>query len=374
MNSKSVQAEWQDILKNEEKILFSLRALYRSLGYVQYRMRKFEEYDLYAGNKDFLVSGQVITFQDTDGKLLALKPDVTLSIVRSGRDEPGTVQKVYYQENVYRVAGYSGSFREIMQAGVECIGEVDGYQLAEVIYLAAESLRRVSPESVLALSHLGAAAKLMEEAGLSDEGKKEALSYLARKSAHEMTALCGRENVPAQAAQRMTALANLSGAPEQVLPRLRALGCEKQAAELEAVMAALSGTDIYPLLQLDFSVVNDPGYYNGLVFQGYVGRIPERVIAGGQYDLLMRKMGRTSRAVGFAVYLDTLERLDETPALDADVLLLYPEGTAAEALTRAVASIRQGGLSVSAQRARPEKRRFGRTAILTESGEVRYES
>ena len=100
------------ILKNEEKILFGLRALYRQYGYAQFRMRKFEEYDLYAGNRDFLVSGRVITFQDTDGKLLALKPDVTLSIVRSGRDEPGAIQKVYYQENVYRVAGYSSSFRE----------------------------------------------------------------------------------------------------------------------------------------------------------------------------------------------------------------------------------------------------------------------
>ena len=77
------------ILKNEEKILFGLRALYRQYGYAQFRMRKFEEYDLYAGNKDFLVSGRVITFQDTDGKLLALKPDVTLSIVRSGKTSTG---------------------------------------------------------------------------------------------------------------------------------------------------------------------------------------------------------------------------------------------------------------------------------------------
>ena len=83
------------ILKKEEEILFGLRALYRRYGYAQFRMRKFEEYDLYAGNKDFLVSGRVIAFQDTDGKLLALKPDVTLSIVRSGRDEPGVTQKVY---------------------------------------------------------------------------------------------------------------------------------------------------------------------------------------------------------------------------------------------------------------------------------------
>ena len=362
------------ILKKEEEILFGLRALYRRYGYAQFRMRKFEEYDLYAGNKDFLVSGRVIAFQDTDGKLLALKPDVTLSIVRSGRDEPGVTQKVYYQENVYRVAGYSGSFREIMQAGVECIGAVDHYQLAEVVTLATESLRRISPDSVLAVSHLGAAEQLIRQAGLSGEAEKTALSCLARKSAHELAGLCRREGAPADAAERLSCLAALSGAPDRVLPELVRLGCGQQAEELKAVTDALAGTEIAPMIQIDFSVVNDPAYYNGLIFQGYIGGIPERVISGGQYDLLMRRMHRTASAVGFAVYLDTLERLEEASPPDADVLLLYPENADAGMLLRAVARLQQEGQSVCALSGRPAKRRFGRTAILTESGEIRYDA
>ena len=70
-------------LKDDEKLLYSLRALYQGYGYRSFRMSKFEKYELYAGNKDFLVNDRVITFSDTNGDLLALKPDVTLSIVRS---------------------------------------------------------------------------------------------------------------------------------------------------------------------------------------------------------------------------------------------------------------------------------------------------
>ena len=261
-----------------------------------------------------------------------------------------------------------------MQAGVECIGAVDGYQLAEVVTLAAESLRRVSPDSVLALSHLGAAGRLIREAGLSGESEKEALSCLSRKSAHEIRSLCLREGAPAEAAERLAALASLSGTPEEVLPRLCALGCKAEAAELKQVTDALLGSEAAPMLRLDFSVVNDPAYYNGLIFQGYVGGILERVIAGGQYDLLMRKMGRSSRAVGFAVYLDTLERLEEPGAPDADVLLIYPESAGAGAVFRAVRALQAQGLTVSAQKTRPEKRRFARTAILTESGEIEYDA
>ena len=72
----------EEVYLPAEKLLFRLRMLYRQYGYQPYRMSKFEKYELYAGNKDFLVSDRVITFNDTNGDLLALKPDVTLSIVK----------------------------------------------------------------------------------------------------------------------------------------------------------------------------------------------------------------------------------------------------------------------------------------------------
>ena len=121
------------VLKYEEKAVFGLRALYRKYGYTQYKMSKFEEYELYVRNKDFLVSDNVITFTDTNGRLMALKPDVTLSIIKNGSDVDGVVQKVYYNENVYRVSESTHQYKEIMQAGLECIGDIDLYDISEVI-------------------------------------------------------------------------------------------------------------------------------------------------------------------------------------------------------------------------------------------------
>ncbi len=62
----------ETLLKPEETISFALRALYSGYGYSQYKMRKFEEYDLYARNKDFLISDDIITLTETGGKLTAL--------------------------------------------------------------------------------------------------------------------------------------------------------------------------------------------------------------------------------------------------------------------------------------------------------------
>ena len=101
----------EKILKNEEKAIFSLRSIYKQYGYLPFKMSKFEEYDLYVRNKDFLIGDNFITFNDTNGKLLALKPDVTLSIIKNTGDEEGCKQKVYYNENVYRVSNGTHQFK-----------------------------------------------------------------------------------------------------------------------------------------------------------------------------------------------------------------------------------------------------------------------
>ena len=362
------------ILKPEERILFSLRSLYGQYGYTPYKMRKFEAYDLYADNKDFLPAEQIIAFSDTDGSLLALKPDVTLSIVRSGRDEPGTVQKVYYQENVYRPARQGQGFREIMQTGVECIGAVDEYCLSEVLLLAVESLRRISPRAVLHLSHMGLVRRLLRQAGLTGEREQRAVQALAARSAHELTALCGEAGCGEADANVLNRLIHLPDTLPEALQELSELPCAEEAAHLDRVTGALRGTEAYGLLKLDISTVNDLGYYNGLIFRGYVDGVPERVIAGGQYDPLVGKLGRKGGAIGFAVYLDALERLNETKdRLDADVLLLYPASASPASVLAEVHRLNAEGLSVCAQKTAPSRQHYGETRLFGESGENGHE-
>ncbi|MBQ7974656.1 MAG: hypothetical protein IJ300_03095 [Clostridia bacterium] len=65
---------------SQEELIPKLQTLYEMLGYKKYKMSKFEEYDFYLENKSFLKSKHIITFNDLNGKLLALKPDVTLRL------------------------------------------------------------------------------------------------------------------------------------------------------------------------------------------------------------------------------------------------------------------------------------------------------
>ena len=355
-------------IQSVERISFALRSLYRSYGYLRFKMSKFEEYDFYVRNKDFLISDSVITFTDTNGKLMALKPDVTLSIVKNSRDVPGCVQKVYYNENVYRVSGSTHAFREIVQLGLECIGDIDDYSIFEVLSLAGQSLQCISPSSVLNLSHLGVFSALLD--GVDAEIRRAMLCCIRDKNAHELQRLCHSAGLDEQG-QKLTQLLDCYGAPEEVLPRVEGiLGSLPAIDQLKRLTAALAGSPLSPMLRIDFSVVNDITYYNGVVFKGFVDGVPQGVLSGGQYDLLMHKLGRTSGAIGFAVYTDLLERLNDSEnSYDVDTVLLYDESTDLNTIGRVVAQLQAAGKQVIAQREIPEKLRYRHLARMT-NGEV----
>lgn len=354
------------VLRYAEQMGITLCERYRSYGYAQYKMSKFEEYDLYARNKEFLVSDAVLTFTDLSGRLMALKPDVTLSIVRNSRDEAAGVQKLCYTENVYRAAGGSRSFREILQAGLECIGTIDEYQLSEVLTLAADSLRQLARPCVLTVSHLDILAEAMDRLGVSGETRRKLLVCVGEKNLHELQALCREAGAPPSETERLLALLRISGAPAQALPELGALGYDAAALEqLRRICGSLEDLGYGSMLRIDFSLVSDMNYYNGMVWKGFVDGVPEGVLSGGQYDKLMHKMGRRAGAVGFAVYLDALERLEAAPAAyDVDLLLLYDERSSISQVAAAVQRLAGEGRSVSAQRAVPEKLKYRALAQL----------
>ena len=355
------------ILKNEEKAVFALRKLYRQYGYSPYKMSKFESYEYYIQNKDFLVSDRIITFNDTNGRLLALKPDVTLSIIKNGEDNPGCKQKVYYNENVYRVSENTHQFKEIMQAGLECIGDIDLYDIFESVSLAAQSLALISDDFVLQISHLGVLSAVLENISSDQAFRQKVIGCMKSKNPHDLSRLCQQYGV--EDGQLMQLL-DAYGPRSKVLKQLESLRCGQEALqELQTLSQLLDQLPWGDKIVFDFSAVNNMNYYNGIVFRGFLSGICESVLAGGQYDKLMQKLDRRAGAVGFAVYLDLLEQLpNEEEPYDVDVLLLYEEDTDQLAVAKAVSALTAVGKTVSAQKAVPPKLRYRKLMKLSKEG------
>lgn len=341
----------------QERVSFALRVLYDRRGYSRYKMNKFEEYDLYARNRDFLGDHGAITFLDTNGRLMALKPDVTLSIVKNTRDD-AQLRKLYYNENVYRVSKNSGTFRELPQMGLECLGPIDDYCVCEVLNLALDSLRTISQNCILDISHLGLLSGLVDAIGIPADRKEEALKLIGEKNLHELAALCRECGISDAGTGILRSAVSLSGTPAAVLPQLRNLLTGLVDTEpldrLLAITAALDDN----ALRFDFSAVGDIRYYNGIVFKGFLKGLPNSILSGGQYDRLMENMGRRGGAIGFAIYMDALALLEQGPeAYDVDTVLLYGEDTPLTVIRDAIRALDREGRSVLAQRQLPKELR-----------------
>ena len=348
-----------------ENILYSLRGLYDTYGYTRYRMSKFEEYDLYARNKDFLISDGVITFTDTNGKLMALKPDVTLSIVKNSPDLPDTQQKLYYNENVYRVSKGTRAFKEIMQVGLECLGSIDTYCVFEVLMLAAKSLLLISETPVLEISDLSILSDTLDFAAIAPADRPMILRLIGEKNLHELSEMLLSLGVPAEKSAILISLAELHDAPQKALSMLRktlsASVFEENLTSFAKTVTALSDAIGEEFLRVDFSALDDPHYYNGIVFKGYVPGIPQSVLSGGRYDALLRSMNRSSGAIGFAVYLDLLELLEaENSPYDLPVVLLYSEEDSIEAIETAAVQLRRGNEKICVLKSIPDSLQAGK--------------
>ena len=360
-------------IKDDEKAVFGLRTLFQSYGYTLYKMSKFEEYDLYVRNKDFLVSNEIITFTDTTGKLMALKPDVTLSIIKNTQDIPGAIQKVCYSENVYRVAKGSGLFTEILQTGLECIGSIGRYEIIETLTLAVKSLEMISPSYVLDISYLDILTALLGSCGIPAEAREELTEAIGSKNASETQGILERYGVGEMEKKCLADIISIYGPVAEVLPKLDALcineSVEKAVDEFRGICALLIESGCAEKINIDFSIINDMKYYNGVVFKGYIEGIPVSILSGGQYDGMMKLIGRSSGAIGFAVYLDFLESLSAPGSeYDADTLIIYDDSTDLKELMKQTEKLREEG-SVLVEKAVPEGIKYRRLVRLDGKGE-----
>lgn len=350
-----------------ERAIFALRSLYNRHGYTQYKMSKFEEYDLYSRNKEFLLSDGVITFTDTGGKLMALKPDVTLSIVKNTADTPNITERLYYNENVYRISDSTRHYKEIMQTGIECIGDLNEYNQSEVLYLAARSLQTISSECALNISHLGIVSALLDGEALGAM-RAPLLKCIGEKNPHGIKEICAECGIDGEKEELLIALTESYGDVDGVLSALRArtdnealLSALCEFENIVKLLGEVSGVRICA----DFSLIGDMSYYNGIIFRGYVKGIPTSVLTGGQYDRLMEKMGKSSRAIGFAVYLDLLARLEAPAEFDVDVLLLADRDTEPSIIAKRAECLTREGKSVAVQYEIPSKLRYRAIERLT---------
>ncbi len=330
------------ILGIEDRLSAELSSLYKSRGYKKYKMGSFEEYSVYLDNKDFLISKNVITFGGLDGRLMALRPDVTLSIIKNVKADE--TSKLFYNEKVYRAVGEE--YKEVSQTGVEVIGDIDLVTEAEITGLILSTLDKVGKNYFLDVSHIGFVEGLIDYFSVSEEDKNKLYALLKAKNVHDIlkeVPSLGEDN-----AKLFEKLITICGSPEIALKEAEEICVNQKMKDalksLKELFSVLKITGRNNRVNINFSIANNADYYSGLIFNGYIEGIPKAVLSGGRYDKLVQKFEKSAGAIGFALYLGEIARYFSDKIEETDALIIYGND-AVSALTVADEFV-NGGLSV----------------------------
>ncbi|WP_242005126.1 ATP phosphoribosyltransferase regulatory subunit [Brachyspira aalborgi] len=314
-------------LINENSIVSNLINIYERFGFKKIKLSKFEDYNLYNNNKDFLQTEHILTFMNLNGNLKSLRPDVTLSIVKKIlKDNDKETQKIYYIEDIYKIV--SNEYEEIPQVGVEIIGKLNNYSNLEIISMAIESLKSINKNYILEISNIDFISAIFDEINLEENLKIEILNNIYLKNKHDLEKLLNK-NVDNKYKKYILSFIELSGNYKDILKKLKSLiinkKMQKSYEELKSLSFVFELYNNFDKILLDFSIESQLGYYNGIIFKGYIKESNDIILSGGRYDKLLNKFNSNKNAIGFAIYMDKLYEKNKTSDF-IDILILYKSG------------------------------------------------
>lgn len=248
------------------------------------------------------------------GQILTLRTDITPQIARIAStllaSHPLPL-RLCYCTSVFRHSRTGGLIqREFHQGGVELIGLSSLEADAEVVAIAAESLREVGLEDFrLALGHTGFFRGILEELEVRGSARERMRAAVAKKDSSALEKILKEVGAPSGSRVMLSELPGLFGGPE-VLGRARSLVRNRRSrralADLERVHRMLEIYGLSDYVTFDLSEVRGFDYYTGITFEGFLEGFGYPICGGGRYDELLSRYGGAAPATGFAIDIDRL--------------------------------------------------------------------
>lgn len=345
---------FRDILPTEARELHAiertLMTAFAQYGYVPLEPPTVE----FAQSAVTLDERRMLRFLDRDGRLVALRPDVTTAVARvvaqRYRDAKAALRLAYFAPIFREETSMRGSEREYDQAGVELIGDPTLRADAEVIALLADALARCGLLAVeIDIGHVGFVNGFVAEL---PEAAREAVSAAARSGNLVGTIALARD--AGMSATHIGALerglryrsADVAGA------RAGAPAASQRALDaLDALQPLLEASGVGGAVQFDLGFVPALPYYTGVVFQVTVADLGFPIATGGRYDGLLGRFGTDRAATGFGITVPHLHQALVAAGWQAEaespLLVLAPDPGDGAVTLRVAAALRAGGVAVA---------------------------
>lgn len=255
-------------------------------------------------------------FTDGDGRMLALRPDVTSSVARAAATlfaEKMRPLRFCYASPVFRQQPPSHAEwrRESKQLGCELIGVGGTNPELETLSIAIEILSalNLADGCRITVNNVEIFSGICDHLAL-DELQRERMQQLVdTRDAAELQTFLAQFGTTETERISFSRLTQLMGKKE-ILDEARRIITNPRSLQalnhLESLWRMIEALDLNQFCDIDLGDVSGLDYYTGLTFKIYVPGAGARIGSGGRYDDLTANFGSPEPAVGFVLDLDAL--------------------------------------------------------------------
>lgn len=270
----------------------------------------FEYLDVFSTGQAVLEQEEMFKLTDPKGRILVIRPDVTIPIARmaaTNMKASSKPHKLFYISDVFRINGNGpGGQREFTQAGVEMIGipgaEADG----ECISIAVQALITAGIEDFrIDLGQVEFLESIIDEINISCDDKEVLRDYIKHKNLVAVEEFLDLKKVNGELKELLLLVPVLYGDAREVLERAGEFplnkGAAKALADIQKTCGIIDDYGYGDYISIDLGMVKELPYYTGIIFKGFTRDLGYIICSGGRYDNLQNDFGEGAPATGFAI-------------------------------------------------------------------------
>lgn len=294
---------------NKRLVQDRLRELFFLSGYDEVETPTLEHIDVFTGVKASIEQDQMIKLFDPDGKILVLRPDITMPIARIAATKLKTLSlplRISYICNVFRnQKAQSGKQSEIAQAGIELLGVSEPEADAEVIATAVQSFINLEiKEFQIDIGQVEFFKGLIAQAGMGEEWEEEIRSHIDQKNMLGLELVLKESKISDSLKNTIYDLPKLYGNGDMLKTAQKMSNnprCESAIENIREVYSILMDFGFERYLTFDLGMVQSFNFYTGIIFRGITSELGYPICGGGRYDRLVNEFGHDIPATGFAI-------------------------------------------------------------------------
>ena len=310
-------------LTNEEsikksKVIESINSIFNKWGYKEVMTSTIEYYEGFRYEYSGIKEENVYKFFDSKGRILSLRPDMTIPIVRlvstRFKDANSNI-RLRYSSNIYRVfEEFTGKRNEYTDCGIELISRDKEFSDLEVLILAIEALKEAGSNNFkIEVGEINFLKGAIEDLNIEDKEKNILSDLIEKKEIEGLNKFLEKLDINEEIKEFFRSLPLIFGDGIEALNKYKKMAFNNKMMEsieyLEVLINDLKilGYDKY--LTFDLGLTPRLSFYTGIIFRGFIEGSGSIVLSGGRYDNLIKNAKKDFGAIGFSINADEVSSI-----------------------------------------------------------------